>query len=81
MIILKSKSIVFFLFAESNGVTLLFYHFIMHLNVRSLNHRMDMIKICLYMTTVDIMILLETWLKKSVTDDSILRHFIQLNMN
>lgn len=42
-----------------------------HLNVRSLVPKTDMIKIWVNTTDADIMVLSETWLKKSVTDDLI----------
>ena len=42
-----------------------------HLNVRSLVPKMDMIKIWANTTNTDIMVLSETWLKKSVLDESI----------
>lgn len=43
-----------------------------HLNVRSLVSKMDMIKVWVNTTDVDIMVLSETWLKKSVNDDMII---------
>ncbi len=42
-----------------------------HLNVRSLVPKLDMIKIWVNMTNADIIVLSETWLKKSITDDLI----------
>ncbi len=42
-----------------------------HLNVRSLFPKLDMIKIWVNTTNADIIVLSETWLKKSITDDLI----------
>lgn len=44
---------------------------LIHLNVRSLLPKVDMIKIWINSTNADIMVLSETWLKKSIADDVI----------
>ena len=42
-----------------------------HLNVRSLVPKMDMVRIWVKSTNADILIISETWLTKSITDESI----------
>lgn len=43
----------------------------LHLNVRSLIAKMDMLRIWVHSTDADVIVLSETWLNKSITDNDI----------
>ena len=44
---------------------------VVHLNVRSLLPKLDLVKIWARSTDTDVLVLSETWLKKSITDKDI----------